>query len=410
MIHKYKIKNCLQYMFVLFVILASETIWEKMPNKVARDKFSLFVYGMASIIVVLLILSGNKIIKKRSARSIFLYSMYFILLIAINAVIYKVNVALLFSIPTLLMISYFIANSNEIIPVMDKFYQVVFLISLISLIIFVPYIILGVVDAPTTFPFLRNNWTQYAPSFYLFFYPQGTRNCAFFYEAPKFNVILTLALAYSCYIKKEFVTVKNIVILLTIVSAQSVTGILLALFIIATKLIFKEDEYKIGKRNVFLILSPILLTGLTFAFIEIFSAKIASASGVERLQDYYVGFMAWKQNILFGSGIGNNDIIDSVSQIMGRESLGFSNGIFRILAQGGLYLFLLLIIPILKIIKDGVHQKRPYILFFCFIFLAMILTTSFSNTLVYSLYIVFLIVSDKIQCRYLFNMKTITKM
>lgn len=120
-----------------------------------------------------------------------------------------VNLALLFTIPTALMILYFSFNLGELSSVMEKTYNIIYIIALTSLIIFIPYVLLGILDAPTLFPFLRNNWTQYAPSFYIYSYPQGNRNCAFFYEAPKYNVILTLALAYSCYIKKECLLLEN---------------------------------------------------------------------------------------------------------------------------------------------------------------------------------------------------------
>ena len=384
-----KIVNILQYLLVLFIILASETIWEKMPDKILRDRFSIFAYGGVSIFLFFLILLG----RKRVARNLFLTTLvgglYLIGLLVVNALIYKINLALLFTVPTALLIIYFTLNLGELYCVMEKLYNITFIIALFSLLIFIPYIIMGIIDAPTLFPFLRNNWTQYAPSFYLFSYPQGDRNCAFFYEAPKYNIILTFALSYSCYIKKEFLTIKNIVIILTIISAQSVTGILLSIFIIITKSLFKTDEYKIGKNNIVLILSPIVLTGALIVSMNIFSKKIVSVSGAERLLDYSIGFDAWKQNIFWGAGIGNNSKIDSLALERGRVSLGFSNGIFRILAQGGIYLFLLFLIPFLNVLKVGFKQKRPYILFYAFVFATMLFTASFSNTMIYALHIVF---------------------
>ena len=45
MIVKFKIKDILQYFLVILVILSGETIWEKIPNEVARERFTLFIYG-----------------------------------------------------------------------------------------------------------------------------------------------------------------------------------------------------------------------------------------------------------------------------------------------------------------------------------------------------------------------------
>ena len=393
--YRKKIVNVLQYLLVIFIILSSETIWEKMPNKSLRDHFSIIAYGGVSLLLFLLISLGRKKIKNNFLISVFGAILYLIILVIVNLLIYKINLALLFTIPTALMILYFSFNLGELSSVMEKTYNIIYIIALTSLIIFIPYVLLGILDAPTLFPFLRNNWTQYAPSFYIYSYPQGNRNCAFFYEAPKYNVILTLALAYSCYIKKECLTFKNIIIFCTILSAQSVTGILLSIFIIVTKAIFESDHYKIGKNNIILILSPIILIIALIASANIFSEKITSGSGIERLLDCAIGLAAWKENIVWGAGIGNNSTIDSVALSYGREFLGFSNGTFRILAQGGIYLFLFFLVPFLKLVRLGFKQKRPYVLFYAFVFLAMIFTTSFSNTMIYALHIVFFSLFEK---------------
>ena len=343
-----------------------------MPNKSLRDHFSIIAYGGVSLLLFLLISLGRKKIKNNFSISVFGAILYLIILVIVNLLIYKINLALLFTIPTALMILYFSFNLGELSSVMEKTYNIIYIIALTSLIIFIPYVLLGILDAPTLFPFLRNNWTQYAPSFYIYSYPQGNRNCAFFYEAPKYNVILTLALAYSCYIKKE-----------------------LSIFIIVTKAIFESDHYKIGKNNIILILSPIILIIALIASANIFSEKITSGSGIERLLDCAIGLAAWKENIVWGAGIGNNSTIDSVALSYGRVFLGFSNGTFRILAQGGIYLFLFFLVPFLKLVRLGFKQKRPYVLFYAFVFLAMIFTTSFSNTMIYALHIVFFSLFEK---------------
>ena len=245
-----------------------------MPNKSLRDHFSIIAYGGVSLLLFLLISLGRKKIKNNFSISVFGAILYLIILVIVNLLIYKINLALLFTIPTALMILYFSFNLGELSSVMEKTYNIIYIIALTSLIIFIPYVLLGILDAPTLFPFLRNNWTQYAPSFYIYSYPQGNRNCAFFYEAPKYNVILTLALAYSCYIKKECLTFKNIIIFCTILSAQSVTGILLSIFIIVTKAIFESDHYKIGKNNIILIyIKPHLKSILNKRITDIFDKE-----------------------------------------------------------------------------------------------------------------------------------------
>lgn len=382
---KLKIKDILQYFLVILIILSGETIWEKVPNEVVRERFTLFIYGGATLILTFLLFVGNKRIKKANYRSTIVWGIYFIFLLFENILIYKVNTALLFSIPTLLLIVYTFFNLEEITCIMDKFYNIVFIIAASSLIIYILYIVLNIIVPPASFPFLRNNWVQYAPSFYLFFYPQGIRNCAFFYEAPKFNVILSLALAYSCYIKKEFLTLRNIIILATVVSAQSVTGVLIVLLIFLSKLLFKDDKFSSKDNNLLILIFPAILVMTSIFANDIFLDKLNSASGSERLLDYLIGFKAWLKAPIFGVGIGNNNTIDSVAAELGRTSLGFSNGLFRILVQGGIYLLILLIFPLIRFIRAGIKHGRPYLIFYCFVFLFLVITTSFSNTLVYSL-------------------------
>ena len=161
--YRKKIVNVLQYLLVIFIILSSETIWEKMPNKSLRDHFSIIAYGGVSLLLFLLISLGRKKIKNNFSISVFGAILYLIILVIVNLLIYKINLALLFTIPTALMILYFSFNLGELSSVMEKTYNIIYIIALTSLIIFIPYVLLGILDAPTLFPFLRNNWTQYAP-------------------------------------------------------------------------------------------------------------------------------------------------------------------------------------------------------------------------------------------------------
>jgi hypothetical protein len=111
-------------------------------------------------------------------------------------------------------------------------------------------------------------------------------------------------------------------------------------------------------------------------FSQILIRKTETASYEMRMNDYEEGFRAWKQFPLFGYGYGNLDPISSGDEV------GYSNGIMGILSTGGIWISIVIIIPILftcfKFKKRNLNE-----IFFIVFFIFEIISTIFIGRFVF---------------------------
>ena len=114
------------------------------------------------------------------------------------------------------------------------------------------------------------------------------------------------------------------------------------------------------------------------------------------MDNYRAGFAAWIEKPLLGSGYQNmNDIISHYSSFR-LNDIGYSNSIFRVLAQGGLYLFSMYLIPMCKAVKDSIQKKDGRKAAFLLVYLYYFMTTSFPyNYLNYLVLLMLFFVSKK---------------
>lgn len=76
------------------------------------------------------------------------------------------------------------------------------------------------------------------------------------------------------------------------------------------------------------------------------------------MDDYAAGFTVWKKSFLWGVGFSNWDVIKSYMSLFRRDNLGFSNGIFVVLVEGGLLLLSVYIFPIITCIYNALKQNK----------------------------------------------------
>jgi O-antigen ligase len=112
--------------------------------------------------------------------------------------------------------------------------------------------------------------------------------------------------------------------------------------------------------------------------LELAMRKLGTDSGSVRLDDFKVGYNAWKSNPLFGAGIGNDKYIQSHMSSSRMYNIGFSNSIFQILAHGGLYLALLYFIPLFVGVKQAIKNKNITNMVFVISILYLVTFTIFS--------------------------------
>ena len=71
------------------------------------------------------------------------------------------------------------------------------------------------------------------------------RNCGIFYEAPKYSLLLSIALMMEVFLVKRKVTFKAIMLIVTIISTFSLTGIVLVVFVVLSNFMISKSNLKI---------------------------------------------------------------------------------------------------------------------------------------------------------------------
>ena len=124
-------------------------------------------------------------------------------------------------------------------------------------------------------------------------------------------------------------------------------------------------------------------------FESTFTLKASTASYSTRMDNYQAGFAAWLEKPILGSGYLNMTNVIAHYSSFRLNDIGYSNSIFRVLAQGGIYLALIYVVPMLKSIQEAIITRNSKKDGFLLIFLYYFITTSFPYN--YICYMVLLI-------------------
>ena len=275
-------------------------------------------------------------------------------------------------------------NHNSL-ELMKKIINVVFVLAIISIVFWILGSVLKVLETNVEIIVTRNKIIQNIKGYYHLYYESQMentfgfnfyRNCGIFYEAPKYSLLLSIALMMEVFLVKRKVTFKAIMLIVTIISTFSLTGIVLVVFVVLSNFMISKSNLKIFSYIKWVsIFSLILITLIIIG--NLLNVKSTTNSYSDRLDDYIAGYKAWIVNPIFGNGYLNMDIIrENMSEFRARN-IGFSNSIFRVLAQGGILLFSMYAFPVILWIKRAVYSKDFGRIFFAIGFILLFVTTSF---------------------------------
>lgn len=177
------------------------------------------------------------------------------------------------------------------------------------------------------------------------------RNTGFFAEAPMYAYILATAFITNIFIlekplKKEAVLIG--VTILTTFSSTGVVAMVLGIMCVVIRWVIRRVSNKVvtagGIGIVFLI--------VLFIISHMLSAKTQSLSYILRQDDIRAGIAAWRKNPIFGNGYRNEFVITSQMATWRHVQsdvhlIGYSSGIFTILSDGGIFLLLFYVGPII---------------------------------------------------------------
>ncbi|MDG9475063.1 hypothetical protein OLG35_02405 [Streptococcus pneumoniae] len=365
-VRKLSLIDILDYMWIILIIVQCHSIYT-----VKSEPLNLIVPFLVTTAMLLLL---NLLRFTLSIKYIYMLGLYFIamatfFLTNIGANVTPLNITKYFiMLPLFFLINSIYVNKEIFSALLSKFVNVVVILAIFSLFFWIFGTLLNVVHPTST---VINQWSggQLINSYYnlyfetqqmIFFGFRIIRNSGIFAESPIWGLILSIAYVIDFLILKFDKNSKRNIIILTMLSTISTTGIIIVGLAILYKIMTTS------RWMTKLLLLPITLS-LGLSLLLLLAEKSETVSANLRVDDYNIGFIVWKASLWIGHGL-NNGILAIQSHISTfTRNLGYSNTLFVILAQGGLLLFLIYFSPmILLLFKKNINLdfKFAIILFF----------------------------------------------
>ena len=243
-------------------------------------------------------------------------------------------------------------NLNDIKEI-KKFFKayvnIMLIISIISLFFYIFGSLTGIVPTNVTQEINWGGVKIISGYFGLHFNAQTTvifgstilRNTSIFVEGPMFALHLLFAMALSLFMNKKLINKYSIIFGFSILSSLSITAILFYMFL----LFYKYTFYNKSKTKI--ILLPILFFIFLIIGTTCFNDKQSTNSYNIRNDDYTASFRVFNDYPIFGSGFANNNIVIKYMSKFRLYNTGLSNSFVVLLVQGGLYLVIFYLLPVI---------------------------------------------------------------
>lgn len=376
------VKNLLDYLLLTLIFVSTNSIYVNSGNK-----FTPFTIVIAGMLIVINLFTTKITISylKKIAFIVGAYYLVIIMLMLVHSEIYRIfSYLVLF--PIIIVCVLIESYRNSLEKFLDKFVQVILVLVIISLFFWFFGSILKIIS-PTNY--VLNGWIngRETPSYFnLYFETQDVkflgihfiRNSGIYAEGPMWNLMLSLALMIQVLLLPKNHK-RELILIFTIFTVASTTGI----FIVGVLYIYKILHHFNRRQKVIAFsATPFILFGL----VRIFKSKANSISASIRLDDFVAGISAWRESILFGSGLSNGlKVLESYMNTSIRPNLGNSDSFVLILAQGGILLGILYFYPMVKIIISKKFTLKLKI--FTILYFIILITSIFVQSALFALMI-----------------------
>lgn len=381
------IKNVSEYLLVLLLILSTETVFSR---EYGRTNY--FPYLVIFFLIFVSFLNLGKI--RISRRTILYVIIYFSALIPVFFRTLQFNpggvrklfldAVLLF--PLSIVCTTFVIRRGEIRELIRKFQNLICWLCALSLFFWVFGSILKIIPVNTFRVIEWGNIRTIGGYYNIYFETQGIdvfglgnywRNTFVFTEGPMYSLVLCIALIYELLLSEKTNWLRVILITITMFSVFSTTGFLVLFCAYFAKLLFTDSRSPL--RRVAILSSMIVsLPLLVSQLIKLILEKSQTGSATWRYDDFFTGLKTWLQHPFLGSGFGNDLAIVRNMTMSFRKNMGYSNGIFQILVYGGIILFLIYLLPLIKGLFSkyiNLQYKTAIMLWFIILFATIMGTT-----------------------------------
>lgn len=345
------------YLLVILIIIQCYSLL----SMIISNKY---FYIVIDLLMFLLILNKKKIKMKKSY--LIIAGIYVLVLSTLFISGYFRNLEFIFSVilPFPLFIIYL--QGDNALEIGEIYTNIVFVIAMLSLFFFFFGSVYGIIRYTEYYPYSivgwgRNNYYDY---YHLYCQGQeasafgyaGVRNIGLFVEGPMLTYVVSIALYYELFLrKKSFRKIYVAVLLVTIVTSLSTTGLLVAVILLYLRF------YNIVRKNVYIryFFIPIVFCVIGYILYYIiqdkFTSNIFSAS--TRVDDILASFKCFFSHIINGVGYQNMKAIDPYRSLKISDP-GLSTGIGAILAYGGMEWGIWYFIPFIIAVKNYITNKN----------------------------------------------------
>lgn len=344
-----KIENLLVSLFSILVVITSGTVWAS-SNGIFKK-----ILTFISIVLIL------KNIKNIFTKKIF-YLLIFIILQLIYSSVYPENIKIFIYWDIILLVALVLSEKREN-KVLNIIYKFIIFYSLFNIIMY-SLIQFGIITS-NKYIFLSEaemiaNKKYY--SYYNLYYNwqksqsvlgyEFMRNAGIFLEAGRYGVFLNFALIYELYVKEKASKFWLMIIIINTITTFSTTTIIILIIAITVR-IFKNNNkgYLMAIKVLVGILFAVIMFNLA---IKVINDKIygTTDSFSSRKYDVEIAFKYFKEKPILGYGIENNNVISQSAFYAGN-----SNGITKLLYQGGVYFFSIYVIMYILFIRNIYKRK-----------------------------------------------------
>lgn len=371
----------LEYILMLFVLLYS-SMWALFTTANGNTFFRLSFPLLA--VLIFLRLRGKAIFAPRWKRLVLVAAA-----LAVYAVFTRYNLArfgLYYVIPLILLMLYIGLTDDRqaCLSLLYKLSDIVVVLSVISLFCFVFGTCLEVLPGRSTVTY---DWAQATRScgtyFHLYYESQNivflgrdlVRNCGLFMEAPGFAIFLVYAASVELLLRKKLRLVRCIILFVTALTTFSAKAILLVVLACGLRYVIQRSRTILSHRFKIVVL-PAVLGAVALVAMVLIADKMTSASYFIRMDDVQACLKTWLTHPIFGTGYWNDESVVPFFAFEGRYNDGLSMGLAVILAQGGVYLLALYLLPMIFCIRRFHGIDRAYVAAFFLVYTGLLLITN----------------------------------
>lgn len=387
------IRKIFHYLLVMVILLDGNAMYFHLSTKI--PKWYYLLVGMLIICVIGYALFSGRI-KRTRVESTFLlmtileWYLLFFFIIQSNRRIECLRIMIVVACMIFYMTTF--ECEKKIPDILIAYRNVIILIAIISLVFWIGGSLFGILSPSGK---VYTTWTadgidrQINNYYYLYFEPQVftsfpipggaiCRNCAIFTEAPMASLHFSLCFLITMLLDEKKKNLYLILLGVTIFSTFSTTGICIMIIIAMLQLLFHKTRNIFFRCIKFVLLPLILIVGVVM-MIYLISSKMKTGSGALRIDDFIVCFKTWLQSPIIGHGLGNSDAIYENMTGWRTNLQGLSNSLGEILANGGVYIFILYLIPTVRVFYYTAHtkDKNMFIMAVCFTFMLIFTIISY---------------------------------